>query len=215
MVLLGLVSPVSAEGNLSDLYNRLFFEVLVLSSIVFAIVVVLWLYMLINYRSGKVEKVESYSVNLHKRLQVTWIAIPILIGLLLLSLSLPALSEFQRELNGAVPDETIIVEATDNWQWKFYRDDQIYRPVTDENGVSVTTLPLESGKTYTFILWSSGDKPIIHSFYVYELNFKMDVVPHRNNSITVTIEKPGSYLILCAEYCGARHSMMRGFLEVS
>ncbi len=212
---LWFVLPVSAEGNLSELYDRLFLEVLALSAIVFALVVVLWLYMVLKFRKGKVDAVEEYPVSLHKKLQITWIAVPIFIGLLLLAMSLPALSEFQKELSTPVPDETIIVEATDNWQWKFYRGDQVYRPVTDENGISMTTLPLESGRTYKFILWSTGEKPIIHSFYVYELNFKMDVVPHKNNTITVTIKSPGSYLILCAEYCGARHSMMRGMLEVS
>lgn len=169
--------------------------------------------MLVRYRKGIGAVAAPHNPIALKRLQTIWIAVPILIGLLLLALSLPALSEFEYELNNTPPEETVIVEATENWQWRFYYNNQTFRPVTDENGISMTTLTIPAGKSYLFILWSSGENPIIHSFYIYELNFKMDVVPHVNNTIVVTIEKPGSYLILCAEYCGARHSMMRGVLE--
>ncbi|NDB29116.1 hypothetical protein EB155_05110, partial [archaeon] len=54
----------------------------------------------------------------------------------------------------------------------------------------------------------------IHSYYVEELNIKMDVVPGVNNSYTFTIDKniehDTVFPILCTEFCGQYHSNMKG-----
>jgi len=39
---------------------------------------------------------------------------------------------------------------------------------------------------------------------------KQDVVPGRLTTLQITATEPGTYEILCAEYCGAGHSRMRG-----
>ncbi len=53
-------------------------------------------------------------------------------------------------------------------------------------------------------------RDVIHSFYVGAFRVKQDVVPGRATELWFTATEPGSFDILCAEYCGAGHSRMRG-----
>lgn len=55
---------------------------------------------------------------------------------------------------------------------------------------------------------------VIHSFYVPALRQKMDVLPDRYTSMWFEANRPGRYLLECAEFCGTDHSAMRGELVV-
>lgn len=49
---------------------------------------------------------------------------------------------------------------------------------------------------------------VIHSFWVPELNRKIDMIPGRNNRILLMANRPGRYRGQCAEYCGTQHAHM-------
>ena len=53
---------------------------------------------------------------------------------------------------------------------------------------------------------------VIHSFWVPEFLFKLDVIPGnengRNNVFEVTVNQEGSYVGRCAELCGTYHAYM-------
>ncbi len=49
---------------------------------------------------------------------------------------------------------------------------------------------------------------VIHSFWVPEFYFKLDVIPGRLNSFDVTPTKEGTFLGKCAELCGTYHAAM-------
>lgn len=49
---------------------------------------------------------------------------------------------------------------------------------------------------------------VIHSFWVPELNRKIDTIPGRNNRILLYANKTGVYRGQCAEYCGLQHAHM-------
>jgi cytochrome c oxidase subunit 2 len=49
---------------------------------------------------------------------------------------------------------------------------------------------------------------VIHSFWVPSLAGKQDLVPGRNNALTIRAERPGVYRGQCAEFCGLQHSHM-------
>jgi cytochrome c oxidase subunit 2 len=55
---------------------------------------------------------------------------------------------------------------------------------------------------------------VIHDFYVPAFRIKKDVLPGRYSSIWFQATKVGSYHFFCAQYCGAEHSMMIGWVEV-
>ena len=50
---------------------------------------------------------------------------------------------------------------------------------------------------------------VLHSFWVPKLAGKTDVVPGRENKLTLEADKPGTYLGQCAEYCNLSHANMR------
>jgi cytochrome c oxidase subunit 2 len=49
---------------------------------------------------------------------------------------------------------------------------------------------------------------VIHSFWVPELNRKIDAIPGRQNRILLYADKAGTYRGQCAEYCGLQHAHM-------
>ena len=49
---------------------------------------------------------------------------------------------------------------------------------------------------------------VIHSFWVPELNRKIDLVPGRSNRVLLYTDKPGVYRGQCAEFCGLQHAHM-------
>jgi len=49
---------------------------------------------------------------------------------------------------------------------------------------------------------------VIHSFWVPELNRKIDMIPGRRSSILLDAEHPGVYRGQCAEFCGLQHANM-------
>ncbi|HET7053406.1 MAG TPA: cytochrome c oxidase subunit II [Solirubrobacterales bacterium] len=49
---------------------------------------------------------------------------------------------------------------------------------------------------------------VIHSFWVPELNRKIDMIPGQSNRIELYAEEPGVYRGQCAEFCGLQHAHM-------
>src|SRR6185312_4549375 len=52
-------------------------------------------------------------------------------------------------------------------------------------------------------------RDVIHSFYVPSFRIKQDVVPGHATTAWFEAVAPGSYDVLCTQYCGTRHSFMR------
>ena len=49
---------------------------------------------------------------------------------------------------------------------------------------------------------------VIHSFWIPNLQGKIDLVPGRMNEIWLQADRPGMYRGQCAEYCGVQHAKM-------
>jgi cytochrome c oxidase subunit II len=49
---------------------------------------------------------------------------------------------------------------------------------------------------------------VIHSFWVPELNRKIDMIPGQTNQVLLYADKPGRYRGQCAEFCGLQHAHM-------
>jgi cytochrome c oxidase subunit 2 len=110
------------------------------------------------------------------------------------------------------PDETIAVNAF-KWNWQF-----VYPETEGPDGEAVDTvgtsseipiLVLPTDQTIRFELASAD---VIHSFWVPEFLFKLDVIPGnengRDNVFEVTVEEEGAYVGRCAELCGTYHAYM-------
>jgi cytochrome c oxidase subunit 2 len=53
-----------------------------------------------------------------------------------------------------------------------------------------------------------GTADVIHSFWVPELNRKIDLIPGRTNTGLLLADRPGVYRGQCAEFCGLQHAHM-------
>jgi cytochrome c oxidase subunit 2 len=61
-------------------------------------------------------------------------------------------------------------------------------------------------RTRVDVLGTTAD--VIHSFWVPQLNRKVDLIPGRVNRLLLDADRPGEYRGQCAEFCGQQHAHM-------
>ncbi|MCS0788296.1 cytochrome c oxidase subunit II [Cytobacillus firmus] len=72
-------------------------------------------------------------------------------------------------------------------------------------------IEVPAGSTVHFTMTS---KDVVHGFQVADTNLNAMVVPGYVQKITQKFDKPGEYLVLCNDYCGAGHQMMSTTITV-
>ncbi|MFL5921442.1 MAG: cytochrome c oxidase subunit II [Gaiellaceae bacterium] len=75
-------------------------------------------------------------------------------------------------------------------------------------GTSVVTANEIHIPARTAIRLEVRTEDVIHSFWVPELNRKIDTLPGKTNAIELYAEAPGRYRGQCAEFCGLQHAHM-------
>ena len=99
-------------------------------------------------------------------------------------------------------DATQLYVVGKQWMWK------IQHP---EGQREINALHVPVGRPVKLTMTSED---VIHSFYVPAFRIKMDVLPGRYTELWFTATKAGTYHLFCAEYCGAKHSGMIGWVTV-
>lgn len=84
------------------------------------------------------------------------------------------------------------------WMWKFTYPE-------GPNSIGVLRVPV--GRPVRLLLTS---RDVIHSFYVPSFRIKQDAIPGAYTQTWFQVVKPGTYRVMCAEYCGLKHSEMWG-----
>ena len=102
------------------------------------------------------------------------------------------------ELDRPPPNTLDVYVLAKQWMWKFSYAD---------GPVAQGTLHVPVGRPVRLLMTS---RDVIHSFYVPAFRVKRDVLPGRYSELWFQAVAPGRYELLCAEYCGAGHSYMRG-----
>jgi cytochrome c oxidase subunit 2 len=75
------------------------------------------------------------------------------------------------------------------------------------NGGVVTANEIHiPARTRVNVIATTAD--VIHSFWIPQLNRKIDMVPGRRNRVLLYADRPGRYRGQCAEFCGLQHSHM-------
>jgi len=87
------------------------------------------------------------------------------------------------------------------WWWQVeYVDPDPSRSVKTANEIH---LPVGAQVSATL-----ASQDVIHSFWVPNLHGKQDLIPGRDNDIRLQPTQAGTYLGICAEFCGLQHSKM-------
>jgi cytochrome c oxidase subunit 2 len=89
------------------------------------------------------------------------------------------------------------------WYWEF--------TYPGTNAVTADELHIPA-RTPVLVQVRSAD--VIHSFWVPELNRKIDAIPGQQNAVELYADRPGTFRGECNQYCGLQHAHM-GFLVVA
>lgn len=73
------------------------------------------------------------------------------------------------------------------------------------------SITVPTGSQVTFYVTSPD---VVHGFFVTNTAVNMMIIPGWVSSATHVFRQPGSYLLLCNEYCGSGHHFMYGSVEV-
>jgi cytochrome c oxidase subunit 2 len=84
-----------------------------------------------------------------------------------------------------------------DWWWEVRYDGS--RAVT-ANEIHIPT------HTRIDVIGTTND--VIHSFWVPELNRKIDLIPGRENRVLIEADRAGTYRGQCSEFCGLQHAHM-------
>lgn len=101
------------------------------------------------------------------------------------------------------PADSMVISCVGRqWMWKFQHP----------NGrAEINDLHVPLGQPVRINMISED---VIHSLFLPVFRTKQDVLPGRYTTISFTANKIGQYHLFCAEYCGAKHSNMRGAIHV-
>jgi cytochrome c oxidase subunit 2 len=94
-------------------------------------------------------------------------------------------------------------------------DPQVVRVDSVQYGWTVEPDTVKAGTPVEFLLTSQDTN---HGFGVYNedgvLLFQVQIIPGETQKGVYTFEQPGTYEILCLEFCGVGHHLMRSQLTV-
>jgi cytochrome c oxidase subunit 2 len=178
--------------------DHIFYGLLVLSGLTMLVVFALVLVLAIRYRRGSGAKRGPLPEIVSREFEIGWtMATLFLFAFLFWWAASADLSSLAAPANAL---EIHVVAK--QWMWK----------TQHPNGArEIDALHIPVDKPVRLVMTSQD---VIHSFFVPAFRVKQDVVPGREAEIWFQATKTGVFPLLCAEYCGTDHSMMRGRIIV-
>lgn len=169
--------------------------ILWIAAAVFVVVEALLIYSVWRYRQRPGDEgTLPRQIHGNTPIEIAWTTAPALVLVIVFVFTVRTMG-----VVASAPETDLVVKIiAHQWWW------EIQYP---ELGiVTATDLHVPVGKPVQIELTSAD---VIHSFWVPELAGKTDTIPGRVNHTWFTVEEPGQYLGLCAEFCGAQHAQMR------
>jgi len=192
-------APLTMFSSASDSAARithLAWFLIVLAAIVYAIVIV---FMLVAMRRNRARDPDGVDLS---DPGTKWIAIgggalPAIVLLAVFVVSETAMGSMHSER----PAVTINVIAH-QWWWEV----KYALPELSDHFSTANEIHIPVGREVRLILMSAD---VIHSFWVPQLQGKLDIIPGDTNDLRLVARTPGTYLGTCAEFCGPQHTHMR------
>ncbi len=172
-----------------------FFIIIGISLVFLVGITAAMIYFVIKYNKKRHPKAEPTKDNF--QLEIFWTVIPTLLVLGMFYYGWVGYRPMR-----IIPKNAIPVKVTAKmWSWSFEY----------ENGKWDSLLIVPVNKPVKLELFSPD---VLHSLYIPAFRVKEDVVPGIANVMWFKAQKEGTYNILCAEYCGQRHSYMLSKVKV-
>jgi len=177
--------------------DHLFLSLVGLAGLMALILTVLAVVFCVRYRRGSTAD-RSNAPDHANGLEWTWTIAPLLAFIGLFLWGAYDYAALTRPPDGAQP----IYVVAKQWVWTLQHANGIQEK--DE-------LHVPAGQAVRLLMTSQD---VIHSFYVPAFRIKQDVVPGRYTAIWFKATRPGTYHLLCAEFCGTDHASMAGGIVV-
>ncbi len=193
----GRILPVAASRE-ATIVDGAFVFLTVLSIPVVMLVVVGLLYSAVRFRARTEDDADGPAIHGHRPFELGWLVVTfVLVGFLALYGSLGLI-----EIRGGEREDLRVQVTALQWQWRFEYPDL---------GITSKELVVPVGER---ILLTITSQDVIHSFFVPAFGVKMDAVPGRTTTISVTPTVIGGYGLQCAELCGLGHTRMMANVAV-
>lgn len=189
------------EGEFARRADSLFKSVFWITVVpIFVIVEGMLLFAVLKFRQ-KSDEDAPVQVHGNTRLEVVWTIIPAVILAVVAVPTVRTIFDFAARPSGDVLEVEVVAHQ---WWWEYRYPGLGDSPL--EPLVTANELHIPVGRP-VYLTMNSED--VVHSFWVPKLAGKQDVVPGRENHLTLKADRPGTYMGQCAEYCGLSHANMR------
>lgn len=170
---------------------------LVISAIFFALIVGLMVFFVWKYRRKEGDYPDPHAVHHHTGLELVWSIIPSILLVVIFGVTYDGYSKIH-----TVPEKAMEIKVSArqfDWQFEY------------EGGTVSKTLKVPVGQKIKLVMRSSD---VLHALFIPAFRIKHDVVPGRFHELSFEATVEGTYILYCAEYCGASHSKMITQVEV-
>lgn len=186
--------PPTASAYADEL-NSFFWVMVALCGAVAVGIAIFIVYCAVKYRRRDPDELpEQISGNL--KIEGTWTIIPLILFLGMFGWG----AKTYFDVEEPPPNTLNVYVVAKQWMWK----------IEHSNGIrEINTLHIPTGRPVRLTMISED---VIHDFFVPAFRTKQDVLPNRYMTIWFQATKAGKYHLFCAEYCGAKHSGMIGWI---
>ena len=183
------------EGPFAQKVHNLAMPVFAVAGVVFVLVEGLVLYAALRFRRRSDDE-SPVQVHGNVKAEIGWTIAPAVVLVIIGIFTVGTIVDLDRVPKGA---DVLKVDVTGHqWWWEYQYPDQ--------KVVTANELHIPTGTNVAITLRS---KDVIHSFWPPKLAGKIDVIPNRENHMTINADHPGTYYGQCAEFCGISHANMR------
>ena len=151
----------------------------------------------IRYQAGRAVD-RTTSENRSVLIEMSWMIIPFVLTLFFFVWAARLYDEHRHVPQGALEINAIGRQ----WMWKFQHP-------TGQAEINDLHVPMGEPVLIRMI-----SQDVIHGLYVPALRIQMETLPGRYTEFWFKADTPGSYHLLCSEFCGTDHSVMGGTITI-
>jgi len=185
--------------------DTLFDVMIVLSTFVFAIVMVMFGYAIWKFRAKPGDESDGKPIHGNTRLEIAWTVIPTIIVLFGAAYSWIVLDDIEAKADDRMP----LNVTAQQFKWTF--------EYPEADGLQTNELHVPVDRQLEVHLEALD---VLHSFWVPEWRIKRDLVPagdggdEVDDEFVVTPNEEGTFSLVCTELCGLGHTTMRATVVV-